>query len=473
MLMLCCVGCTTAPKPDGKIPVTTASEEARADFLKGRALADNLRRQEARPLFEEALRKDPAFTMAHVMLSTMSNSAEEFFVHVKAAAASAPKASEGERLLVEGFEAGAMGNIDKRGEAYRKLVQMYPEDERAHQLLGIHLNGIQDHAGAVAELKKAAELQPGFAPAYNQLGYALRAVENNAEAEAAFRKYIELVPNEPNPYDSLAELLMATGRFDESIAQYRKALSINEKFGSAHRGIAANLTYQGKHADAIAELQKLHDSAANDTERMDALNDMAIVLVDEGNFDAAMEKLAAAQALGEKLGSKADVAQADGTRGQLFLHLGKSAEAKAAFERANSLMAAADIPDQMKRRIELGSHGELALLAAMAKDFATAEKELETLRAGVSALGNPNQMRRVHEIAGMVALHQQKWDDAIAALKQANQRSPYTMYQLARAYSGKGDKDAAKAQFAKAANANTLLAMDYAVIRKDAAASAK
>ena len=74
----------------GKIPITTKSEAARADYLEGRDLAERLRVQESRAFFEKAVAADPDFALAWLGLSASQPSAKELFAKLgKAEALSA------------------------------------------------------------------------------------------------------------------------------------------------------------------------------------------------------------------------------------------------------------------------------------------------------------------------------------------------------------------------------------------------
>ncbi|HSB18022.1 MAG TPA: tetratricopeptide repeat protein [Bryobacteraceae bacterium] len=473
-LLLGGVACRKAAESPKKIPVTTTSTEARAAFLKGRDLILKLRSAEALPLLDEAISKDPNFALAHLLRAQTATSTREFFDHLKAAVAVAGSASEGEQWWIRGVEAGANGNTKERGDYYNRLVKAFPDDEDAHQLLGIHYYALQEYDPAIAEFQRAVQLAPNYAPSYNQMGYALRDAGKYQEAEAAFRKYVELIPNEPNPHDSLAELLMKMGRFDESIESYRKALSFNEQFLTAFEGIAANLMYQSKHKEALEQLQKEFDLARNDGERRRALVSMAVCNADEGKPSEALAKLSKAAAIAEQQGDKAGMGFHTVARADLLLNAGKTREAKAAYDKALELVRQSTVPDTVKRNFELAYHGKLALVAGANKDFENAKKEAETMRAGVEALGNPNQMKAAHEVLGIVSLQQKSYDEAISHLNQADLESPYTMFQLARAYAGKKDADLAKEWYRKTANAYILPDLNYAMVRKTALnASAK
>ncbi len=154
----------------GKIPVTTSSEEARKEFLQGRDLAERLLAQDSIQHFDKAVALDPNFALAELGRANASQTAKEFFDHLKKAVSLSGKASEGERLLILATEAGANGEAVKQKEHLDKLVAAHPNDERAHFNLGGYHFGQQDFAKAIVHYKKATELAPNYSPAYNILG---------------------------------------------------------------------------------------------------------------------------------------------------------------------------------------------------------------------------------------------------------------------------------------------------------------
>ena len=275
-------------KAAAKVPITTASEEARALYLKGRDLSEKLRATDSRKLFEQAAAKDASFALAQVGLANTSGTAKEFFDATSKAVALAGKVSEPERLMILGLDAGAKGEVAKQKEYYAKLVAAYPNDERAHNLLGGYHFGQQDYAAAVAEYEKATAIDPAFSQPYNQLGYSYRFMGKYSEAERAFKKYIELIPGDPNPYDSYAELLMKMGRFDESIKNYQKALSQDPNFVASYVGIGNDQIFTGRGAEARATFAKLAGVARNDGEQRQAAFWTAISYVHEGATDKAL-----------------------------------------------------------------------------------------------------------------------------------------------------------------------------------------
>jgi tetratricopeptide (TPR) repeat protein len=452
----------------GKIAITTTSEAARADFIKGRTLAENLRLEDSRQYFRSAIGQDPNFAMAHLSLATSAPTGTEFFEHLGHAVKLADKVSPGERLTIKGTEAGANGDPAGQLELYQKLVADYPKDERAHFLLGGAYFGRQEYEKAVGEYRRATEIAPEYAAAYNIVGYAYRTLGRYGEAEQAFKKYIQLIPDDPNPYDSYAELLMKMGRFDESIAQYRKALEVNPQFSPSYIGIASNLTFQGKYDASRAEAKKLYDRARNDGEKRAAMFATTITYIDEGKTDVALAELDKQYTLGKGTNDAAAMSGDATSMGNILLATGKPAEAMKRFEQALQVVDASQLSPEVKENAKQFHHFNAARVAIASGDLAKARSENETFMRQAEAKKNPFQVRLAHELAGTIALAEKNWDGALSHLDQANLQDPYNLYRQGLAYEGKGDQAKAKEKFASAVGFNQLPTINSALVRMKA-----
>jgi tetratricopeptide (TPR) repeat protein len=448
-----------------KIPVTTATADARQEYLKGRTLGENLRAHDSREVLKRAVQKDPEFALGHYNLALNSPTAKEFFAHLNKAVELAGKASEGERLMILGLQAGANADTDKQREYYEQLVAAYPQDERAHFLLGGNYFGQQDYDKAIEEYRKSVEIAPDFAPAYNLLGYAYRQAGRYDDSEKAFKKYIQLIPSDPNPYDSYAELLMKTGRFEESIAMYRKALKTDPNFSPSYIGIASNLIYQGKHDAARAEAGKLRQAARNDADRRNALFTRAVSYADEGKFDQALAELKKQYAVAEAINDAANMSGDAVAMGDVLLEAGKPEEARKQYEKALELQLNSDLSQEVKDDARLVHHYNLGRVAVRTKNLAEARKHAEAFMQGATAKNNSAEIRQAHELAGTIALKEKQFDQAIVHLTKANQQNPYVLYLLGKAYKGKGDQSKSAEFFRQAANHNTLPTLNHAFAR--------
>ncbi len=458
------------PSTSGTVPITTASTEARGHYMTGLDLFDKLRFAEARRHFELAVERDSEFALAQYYLALNATTPQAFFDRLNRAVALASHASEGERLVILALQAGANADPEKQVGYCEQLVAAYPNDARAHFLLGFARSGQQAYDKAIAEFTRATELDSNFSPAYNGLGYAYRPLGRYDDAERAFKHYINLIPSEPNPYDSYAELLLKMGRHAESIEMYRKALAADPHFNSSHVGIAANLMYQEKHDAARAEVQQLVQGARDDGERRAALLTMAIVDLDEGRAEAALEQLRARYAVAKQGGDVPAMVQDATLIGDVQLEAGRPAQALAQYQQALQMMDASGLSNELKTDARIEHHAQLARVAVKRGDLATAKREAQAYADSASHGTHPDRVREGHELAGLVALPSRDFDGALTHLAQANQQDPYVLYAVARASEGKGDRAKARDMYARVATFNELPTLRYAAVRRAARA---
>ena len=451
-----------------KIPITTKSEKAREYYLKGLGLSDKLRGQESIEYFQKAIAEDPDFVLAYLNLAFVTPSAKGFFENLGKAKTLIDRVSEGERLWVLGVEAGVNGLPMQQRQFYKQLVDMYADDERAHNLLGNHYFGQQEWALAIDQYEEATKIAPDFSQPYNQLGYCYRFLESYAEAEKAFKRYIEIIPDDPNPYDSYAELLLKMGKYDESIESYKAALALDPNFVPSHIGIATNLNFKGRHDSARSQIDELYIMARNDGERRAAHFAKAVSYVDEGNMTKAVEELEKQYALAEKIKDAAAMSGDLIGIGNILFEWGKYDQALARYLRAVDVVKESDLSQEIKANTELNFLYNSARIAMAKGDLAEARTKAEQYLEGVEAINNPNQIRLAHQLAGVIALEEKDYHRALVELGQASQQNPYNLYRISLAYQGKGEDGKAREYCRKAATFNSLNDMNYAFCRSKA-----
>jgi tetratricopeptide (TPR) repeat protein len=458
----------SANSDSGKIPITTASDEAQKEFVQGRDLFEKLQANDSLQHFDKAISLDPSFASAELARANAAPTAKDFFDHINKAVALADKASDGEKLQILATQAGTNGDVVKQKEYLDKLVATYPNDERAHFALGGYHFGQQEMVQAIEHYKKATALAPNYSTAYNLLGYAYRQQGDYANAEQSFKKYIELIPNDPNPYDSYAELLLKMGRFDESIAQYNKALSIDPHWNPGYFGITADLMYQNKWPEAEAELQKMADASRNDGELRTAYFGMAVVNSDGGHFDKALAAMDKEYAVAQKKNDVAAMAADLQAKGNIQAEMMKYDEAAKTFGRSHEMIQTSSLSKEIKDNSTLLHHFNMAGVAIGKKNIVSAKTHADAYLKGAEISKNPAQMKQAHELAGRIALAQKDYDKAISELQQANLQDPRNIYRMSMAYQGKGDSDKAGEFCKKAAAFNARPQLPYAFIRTKA-----
>jgi tetratricopeptide (TPR) repeat protein len=455
---------------DELIPITTSSSAARASYLQARELFENLRNADARADLQAAVAADPEFALAWLGLAQASTSAQEFFDSVERAVNLVDNVSPGERLWIEGFDAGVKGLPETQRQRYIELAALHEADPRAHNLLGTHHFGQQNWQAASDAFDKATQLAPDFSPPYNMLGYARRFAGDVDGAEAAFQKYIELIPSHPNPYDSYAELLMKTGRFEASIVHYRKALELDRHFQASARGIATNLNLLDRHAEAQAELQRVLPLARNDGERRGVWFAMAVSLLDEGRHEAAIAAIGVELALAARIDDAVAMAGDYTNIATIHLEAGDVEPAEAHFAAALAVVERSDRDDRVKDNWRRGDLYNRGTVAAARGDLPTARELAAQLLSQSETIGNSFGTRLAHQLQGIVALAAGDGDTALAELALANQQNPANMLRQARAASLQGDQELSTQWLRRTVEFNALNNLNFSLVRRQARA---
>jgi tetratricopeptide (TPR) repeat protein len=127
----------------------------------------------------------------------------------------------------------------------------------AHNSLAFVLDGFDwDLDAGGKQFQRAIELNPGYATAHHWYAWHLSLLSRFDEAIAEMRKAQNLDPLSLIINADLAELLGLAHSYDESIRQSRKTIEMDPNFALAHNHLAQ--AYLQKHMDqeAVAEMQK-------------------------------------------------------------------------------------------------------------------------------------------------------------------------------------------------------------------------
>jgi TolB-like protein/DNA-binding winged helix-turn-helix (wHTH) protein/Flp pilus assembly protein TadD len=127
----------------------------------------------------------------------------------------------------------------------------------AHNSLGFVLDGFDwDFDSAGKEFRRAIELNPGYATAHHWYAWHLSLLGRYDEAMAEMKKAENLDPLSLIINADLAELLVIAHLYDESILQSRKTIEMDANFALAHNQLAQAYLQKHMYDDAVAELRK-------------------------------------------------------------------------------------------------------------------------------------------------------------------------------------------------------------------------
>jgi len=147
--------------------------------------------------------------------------------------------------------------LPKAKAAAIKALELDPALGEAHNSLAFCLDGFDwDFLSAGKEFRRAIELNPGYATAHHWYAWHLSLSGQYAEAIAEMRKAENMDPLSLIIKADLAELLLLSHSYDESIRQSRKTIEMDPNFPLAHNQLGQAYLQKRMLDDAISELQK-------------------------------------------------------------------------------------------------------------------------------------------------------------------------------------------------------------------------
>jgi len=137
-----------------------------------------------------------------------------------------------------------------------KALELDSTLSEAHTSLAFSLDLFDwNWEAAEKEFRRAIELNPGYATAHHWYAWHLSGMGRNSEAIAEMRKAENLDPLSLIINADLAELLLIARFSDESIRQSRKTIDMDPNFAVAHYDLGQALVRKHMYSEAIAELE--------------------------------------------------------------------------------------------------------------------------------------------------------------------------------------------------------------------------
>jgi Flp pilus assembly protein TadD len=211
------------------------------------------------------------------------------------------------------------------------IVALRPQSPLAHLVLANALDEKKDRDvdGAVAECRKAIEIDPKYAKAHNLLGYFLLGQGHLDEAILAFRTAVECDPKFGIAHSNLGRALVDKD-LDEAIAEFHKAIDCDPDRAIARLNLGFALIKNEDFARAVAELRKATDlEPKNPLVRIN----LASALHGKGDLDEAIAECR------KSIDIDPNIALAQNALGSYLSETGHFAEALAHFRRAQELGA--------------------------------------------------------------------------------------------------------------------------------------
>ncbi len=460
-------GCQANAISKDEIAITTSSKDARKAFLDARQKFEDIRFDEAREGFSQAIKLDNDFALAHLYRAFTATDALDFQTHLQKAHDLKSHVSEGEQLRIDATFANVNNNPVRALKLSIQLVNKFPKSKRAFQNLGNVYRAQNEEDKAITAYETAIELDKDYAPAYNLLGYAYREKGDFNKAEEAFKNYIKLLPLQANPYDSIADLYSKMGRYQDAIENYKKAVEINPNFAFSQRKVGTNLIFMGDYDAGRKAYQK---AMAMEPTIAGKITDMLLIsqsYLYEGNYDKALSE--SDNALQKAAGLNFPGIEADihARRCSIFLEKGDLKNAEQSVATCRKVVTESDLMSAFKDNFAKSVLFDEALIAAKNKDFKTAMSKAEILKTKIDTEKDPLELKNYYQLLGHINFQKGDYQAAIENYKMGDQKNPYTLYHLALAEEKAGNSVNANELFKKVANWNES-SLNYAMVRTNA-----
>jgi serine/threonine protein kinase/tetratricopeptide (TPR) repeat protein len=216
----------------------TTNAEAYQFYLKGRyywnkRTAENLRK--AVQQFQQAIDKDPTYTLAYVGLADCYVVMEEYAGSPASETLPQARTAIEHALQLDNSLAEAHASLGKINDSmwqweeaekeYRRALELNPNYPTAHHWYSIHLRILKQFDNSMTEIKRAQELDP-----------------------------LSLVID-----SNVAMIYLLQGDVNSSIEQSKKVIELNPNYTIGHSYLGLAYLKQQRHPEAITELQKAAD----------------------------------------------------------------------------------------------------------------------------------------------------------------------------------------------------------------------
>ena len=442
------------------LPITTSSVRARKQFEHAMQNLEYVRSDAAVTDLRQAVKIDPRFAQAHILLSYLSKIPEEQRTSRTRAKQLASHVSRGEQLLIRWLAGVQEDNYVPAIAAMNDLLAKYPRDGRIAFVAGMWLVGQERYAQATVVLERAVKLTPDYPAALNELAYAYAFSGNFEAAFAAMKRYIALQPDQPNPYDSYGEILRLAGKFDAALEQYRMSIRVDPRFGS-ELGVADTLAVMGNEQEGRDEYQRAAALVANETERVEYELQSAATWIREDNHKHACK------ALGEvaKHAHTAGLGRLEAESHRVLAVYEK--DYKSAMKQLQAAQAALEHGHEMSLTEKTEEQARLlrvkAVRSAEAQSFEVASEAVKQLESMTQRSRSQVVHYSYEASTGALLLAQGKYAEAISHLEE-DAENPLTIRLLWKAYSMTGATAQAEQIGAKLVNLNVPTAEQAVVV---------
>ncbi|NIM59421.1 MAG: protein kinase [Candidatus Aminicenantes bacterium] len=397
--------------------ITSSSPEAFKYYSEGRNYHHSGDYRKSIQLMERALEIDPEFAMAYRSMAMSYNNIYLFSERVKyiqKALDLTDRLSEKERYLIEGdFYFGSEETFDKAIEAYKKLLDLYPDSQAGNNNLGNVYRSIEEWDKSIERYEVCVKTKTEFIPSYTNLAASFRAKRMYEKAKQVLEDHINNISDHATIRRALATYYYEQGELDLALAEIDKAFILNPTHPLNFRAKGDIYVFKGDLIKAEEEYRKLLDISEPGAQ-MFGLQRLGFLNLLLGRFKETKSIWKQALELAIKQGEKGWKSRIHQSLGETYLTSGENQEA------LKELIMALDVAEEI--RFVNAQRGALHLKGLV---FLKMEKIDEALRIAdelkeMIEKGIDKKIIRLHyHLMGSIELEKGNFSKAIRYFKDA------------------------------------------------------
>jgi tetratricopeptide (TPR) repeat protein/tRNA A-37 threonylcarbamoyl transferase component Bud32 len=431
--------------------ITTSSPEAYKFYMEGRAYHNNGDYKSAVQLYEKAISLDPEFATAYRSLamacSNLSLSAE-VRKYLQKSFELSDRVSDRERYRNEAeYYSLSEKTLDKAIEAYKKLLELYPDDRGGHNQLGLVFNNLEEWDKALERFEYLRQNKLATQLNYANLAGTYQYKGMHKEAIAVLEEYLSNFPDNFRVHYDLSDIYLDMGNYELALAELEKAFSLNPTYYINFRNKGDVYLCMMDLVNAEKEYQKLLNKE-DSLSKAWGLARMGFLRQLQGRFQESEKLWGQFLTMAKNSGQRPWEMFILDSIGQLSLASDNYENALDEFDRA--LDIAIELDHWGSQRSAIYNKGLAYLELNAIDDALKASVELEDL---CQKSMNKKLMRMHHNLNGVIELKKGNYASAIESIKKAISLDPNVFKDyidsLALAYSKSGDLDNAIAVYEK------------------------
>lgn len=212
--------------------ITTGSLEALRYYVEGQQFLAQGNFGASVQSLEKAIEKDPNYAMAYQLMSegyAYLGDHDQHKKFLRKALALVDHVSERDRYVIQGYAAILLDESPLPAiESYKKLIELYPQDEAGYAYLGSIYRNLEEWDPAIEQYEKILKINNRSMVPYDNLAFIYTSQGRYEKAMDILQTGKQVFPNESLSFLRPSVMIsVIQGRYDEAAAGLKKPLSLS------------------------------------------------------------------------------------------------------------------------------------------------------------------------------------------------------------------------------------------------------